>query len=114
MTKAGQIGAKIGPNWAKFGSSWAKLPKSLFQFKKISFFSKIHAESMKNKARVAKMDFWAKYPCEMTKIEPNRAKNHMSSNSKRNFVHRQKLDFTMISRLKILIFHGNFDKKLPF
>ena len=60
------------------------------------------------------MDFWAKFPCVMTKIGPNRAKNHMSSNGKYKFVHRQKLDFTIISRLKIFIFYGTFEKKLPF
>ena len=114
MTNPGQIWAKYGPNWAKFGPSWAKLPKSQFHSKKIFFFLKIHAESIKNKAWVAKMDFWAKFPSVMTKIGPNRAINHMSSNGKFKFVYRQKLDFTMISRLKIFIFYGTFEKKLPF
>ena len=60
------------------------------------------------------MDFWLKFPSVMTKIGPNRAKNHVSSNGKYKFVYRQKLDFAMISRLKILIFYGTFEKKLPF
>ena len=60
------------------------------------------------------MDFWAKFPSVMTKIGPNKAKKHMSSNGKYKFVYRQKLDFAMISRLKILIFYGTFEKKLPF
>ena len=60
------------------------------------------------------MDFWAKFPCVITKIGPNRAKKHISSNGKKNFVYRQKLDFTMISRLKIFIFYVTFEKKLPF
>ena len=60
------------------------------------------------------MDFWAKFPSVMTKIGPKRAKNHKFSNGKKKFAHRQKLDFTMNSKLKIFSLYGTFEKKLPF